>query len=159
MREQESAVVPEGFEIVPEGFGFIDVLQPLYRRVEGDSVSFGLVVQEQHCNSMGICHGAVLMTLADVVAASGVNHACGVLAGNPTLNIAVDFISAAQRGQWIQGDAEQVSLKRRFGFASGTVYDGARGIVARFNGTIYLPGHDGVDKSGRRDSPLGSPPG
>lgn len=157
MSEQDIALVPPGFAVLPEGFGFIDALQPLYRRVDEESVSFGLVVQAHHCNSMGICHGAVLMTLADVATASGVNHARGVLAGNPTLTLSIDFISAAQQGQWIQADAEQVSLKRRFGFANGAIYN-ERGIVARFNGTIYLPDHDGIGKPGPRGSPLGGAP-
>ena len=140
--------VPPGFEQLPSGLGYTDSLQPCYRKVVGDSASFGMVVREQHCNSMGRCHGGVLMTLADITAASGVNLARGKLAGSPTLNLAVDFISGGRLGQWIQADVQQVSIKRRFGFCNGLVFN-AQGVVARFNGTFYLPDHDGMWEEGK----------
>lgn len=139
--------VPQGFLRMPEGLGFSDQLQPSYRRIEGDSVSFGLVVQRQHGNLMGICHGGVLMTLADIAAANGVNLARGVQAGSPTINLAVDFIAAARMGQWIQADVHLVNVKRRFGFCSGAIVN-RDGVVARFNGTFYLPDHTGMVKPG-----------
>lgn len=142
--------VPDGFEQLPRGLGFTDALQPSYRRIDGDSVSFGLVVERQHGNSMGICHGGVLATLADISAASGINVARGAKGGSPTVNLSLDYISAASQGEWIQADVEQVSVKRRFGFCSGAIYN-ASGIVARFNGTFYLPDHGGVWK----DQPIG----
>lgn len=153
----ESGQIPADFERLPEGFGYTDSVQPVYRRIEGEEVSFGLVVQPHHGNSMGICHGGVLMTLADMTAASGCNLARGELVGSPTINLSVDFIAAARQGEWIQADAEQVSLKRRFGFCSGAIY-GPRGRIARFNGTFYFPDHDGMWTGGRRrDGVLGKP--
>jgi uncharacterized protein (TIGR00369 family) len=140
--------IPDGFELLPQGLGFTDALQPSYRRIEGDAVSFGLQVQAQHCNSLGTCHGGALLTLADITAASGVNLARGIRSGSPTVNLSMDFISSARQGEWIQSNIEQVSLKRRFGFCSGAIYNG-RGIVARFNGTFYLPDHDGLREDGR----------
>lgn len=151
--------IPAGFERLPEGFGYTDSVQPVYRRIDGEQVSFGLVVQAHHGNSMGICHGGVLMTLADMTAGSGCNLARGEVVGSPTINLSVDFIAAARQGEWIQADAEQVSLKRRFGFCSGVIY-GARGRIARFNGTFYFPDHDGMWQGGRRrDGVLGTPSG
>ena len=44
---------------------------------------------------------------------------------------------------------EQVSIKRRFGFCSGGIYNSA-GVVARFSGTFYFPDHKGMWKDGRR---------
>jgi uncharacterized protein (TIGR00369 family) len=140
-------VPPEGFVQLPRGLGFADSLQPCFLHIEDGRVSFGLFVQTRHSNSLGICHGGVLMTLADMAAATGVNVARGQRSGSPTVNLAVDFISGARLGDWIQADAEQVSVKRRFGFSNGTICN-ASGIVARFNGTFYLPDHDGVRKDG-----------
>lgn len=135
--------VPPGFEQLPCGLGFTDTLQPSYRRISAEGVSFGLQVGKQHCNIMGICHGGVLTTLADIAAATGVNHAAGRVAGSPTINLALDFISAGREGDWLQADVLQVSVKRRFGFSSGVI-NGPGGVVARFNGTFYLPDHDGI---------------
>ena len=72
--------VPEGFEPLPSGLGYTDTLQPCYRRLRDDNIAFGLVVQKQHSNTMGICHGGVLMCLADIAAASAANLAKGVTA-------------------------------------------------------------------------------
>ena len=149
MGESEVEHIPEGFVQLPDGLGYLDTLQPCYRRIDGDSVSFGLHVQEQHCNTMGRCHGGVLMTLADITAASGVNVARGIRAGSPTVNLAVDFISGGRLGQWLQADVQQVTVKRRFGFCNGSVFN-SEGIVARFNGTFYLPDHDGIWVDGKR---------
>ncbi len=140
-------VPPEGFSQLPRGLGFADSLQPCFLRIGEGQVSFGLIVQAAHSNSLGICHGGVLMTLADMAAATGVNVARGQRSGSPTVNLAVDFISGARLGEWIQANVEQVSVKRRFGFSSGAIYN-ASGIVARFNGTFYLPDHDGMRKEG-----------
>lgn len=137
--------VPPGFEQLPPGLGFTDNLQPVYRRIEGEEASFGLVVTERHCNTMGICHGGVLMSLADITATTGANLAHGVVAGSPTIHIDIDFINAVPLGQWVQAVAESVTAKRRFGFCSGGIYNSA-GVVARFNGTIYFPDHDGMWK-------------
>ncbi len=143
MTEAQADTVPAGFERVPEGLGFTDNLQPFYRRVQGDSVSFGLLVELKHANSLGICHGGVLMTLADVAAASGTNIARGKISGAPTINLSVDFISAARQGRWIQADIERVEVKRLFGFCCGVIASGET-VVARFNGTFYFPEHDGM---------------
>jgi uncharacterized protein (TIGR00369 family) len=140
--------VPAGFERLPEGLGFTDILQPIYRRVEGEAAAFGMLVQPMHGNMMGICHGGVLMTLADVTAATGANLARGVTAGSPTVHLAIDYIAAARVGEWLQAEAEQVSAKRRFGFCSGSIYN-SDGVVARFSGTFYFPDHQGMWKNGR----------
>lgn len=147
MTEKETEAVPGGFERLPLGLGFTDNLQPIYRLAEGESTSFGLVVEARHCNTMGMCHGGVLMTLADITATTGANLAHGVVAGSPTVHLDIDFISAARLGDWLHAIAEQVNVKRRFGFSSGAIYNSA-GVVARFSGTIYFPDHDGMWKEG-----------
>lgn len=137
-----SQEIPEGFERMPEGLGFTDILQPLYRRVRGGRVALGMFVQDNHTNMLQICHGGVLMTLADVAAASAVNHAREKVAGAPTINLSFDFIAAARVGDWLQAQADRVTVKRRFGFSSGVVESGER-IIMRFSGNFYLPEHDG----------------
>jgi uncharacterized protein (TIGR00369 family) len=148
MSEVEVESVPEGFERLPKGLGYTDSIQPVYRRVSDEGVSLGLRVEKQHVNSLGICHGGVLMTLADMTGAAGVNHSRGELMGSPTINLSLDFISAAKMGEWIQADVEQVNVKRRFGFSKGSIYT-SRGVVANFSGTFYFPDHDGMWKDGR----------
>lgn len=138
-------LIPRGFEPLQTGLGFTDAIQPLYRHMSEEGIHFGLIVTEIHTNMMGICHGGVLMVLADIAAASGVNFAAGKKAGSPTINLSLDFISPGRAGEWLQTSIDHVSLKRRFGFCSGTISNHA-GLVARFNGTFYLPEHKGMWK-------------
>ncbi len=140
-------MIPPGYVQLPQGLGFTDMLAPCYRKLDEDKVYFGFVVDNQHSNSLGICHGGALMTLADICAASGVNLARGIRSGSPTINLSMDFIAIARIGEWLEARAEQVSVKRRFGFCNGGIYN-AEGIVARFNGTFYLPDHQGMRKNG-----------
>ena len=139
--------VPADFEPMPEGLGFIDSFKPLYRRYRNKTVDFGLQVSPQHCNSLGTCHGGVIMTLADIAAASGATLASTRRSSAPTVNLNVDFISAGKLGQWLCTELEGVSARRNFGFAHGRVLNGER-VVARFNGTFYFAQHSGVGARG-----------
>jgi len=138
MTSDEIISPPADFEAVGSGLGFIDVIQPFYRRVRGTELSFGLIVQQHHCNRMDMCHGAVLMTLADITAVSGISVVRGVEEGTPTVNLNMNFISSARAGDWVQADVEKVTLKRRLGFCGGTIYS-HKGVVAHFDGVFYLP--------------------
>ena len=142
--------VPSGFRAIPATRGFTDSLQPVYIRTEGEQVSVGLLPGASHGNSMGIVHGGVLMTLSDLAGALAVNVARGERAGAPTVNMGVDFIASARLGQWLQADVDAVTLKRRFAFSSGVISSGER-RVARFNGTFYLPDHEGMLRGESRD--------
>ncbi len=132
---ESPAAVPDGYELMPEGLGFADRLQPFYRRREGRSVSFGFFVATQHLNMMGICHGGALMTLADVAAATSIHLLRDVPAPSPTINLSFDFQSPGRHGHWLHTQADHVDLKRRFGFCSGVILDGEK-IVLRYSGTF-----------------------
>lgn len=147
MQDTQIDSVPEGYKPLPDGLGFTDNLSPCYRRLKGEELNFGLLVDKQHANSMGICHGGALMTFADIAAASWANMARGIVAGAPTVNLSMDFISAAKQGQWIEAQLEGVSLKRLFGFSRGVIVN-SKGVVARFNATFYFPDHPGMSQDG-----------
>ena len=51
--ESATETVPAGYQQLPTGLGYTDGLQPSYRRIEGESASFGLLVQAQHSNTKG----------------------------------------------------------------------------------------------------------
>lgn len=135
----EQAAVPAGYEIVRTGLGFSDWLQPYYRRRDGDDISFGLCVDEQHLNLMGICHGGALMTLADIAAATSINAHLGGSQPLPTINLGFDFQSPGRRGHWLHTRSDSVQVKRRFGFCNGLILDGDT-VILRYSGIFYLPG-------------------
>lgn len=139
-QDAQDRSVPEGYLRMPEGLGFGDRLQPFYRRRDGDRVSFGFFVEQQHLNLMGICHGGALMTLADIAAATSIHARREKPSPSPTLNLSFDFQSAGKAGRWLHTSADHVEVKRRFGFCSGVILDGEQ-VVLRYSGTFYLPEH------------------
>lgn len=139
MTGAEHMTAPEGFTELPEGLGFTDALRPVYRREFGESIQVGMHVQEAHTNMIGICHGGVLMTLADVGAAWSLHYLRDKVGGAPTLNLSFDFIAAARQGDWIQVEPDRVELKKRFGFSSGVIVNQDQRVITRFNGMFYFP--------------------
>ena len=140
--------VPEGFQQLGDNLGFIDMLQPVYRR-DGNPPTIGMHVLAQHTNLLDICHGGVLMTLGDIAAAWAVNTERGKPLSAPTLNLGFDFMSAAREGEWLEAQADRVTVKRRVGFASGFICCGER-LVCRFSGTFYLPDPGAFDANQER---------
>ena len=134
--DKGDAQVPNGYSRMPEGLGFGDRLQPLYRRIDGRDVSFGFVVGPQHVNLMGICHGGALMTLADIAAATSIHLLRETPAPSPTINLSFDFQSAGRAGRWLHTRADHVDPRRHFGFCTGVVLDEDR-VVMRYSGTFY----------------------
>ncbi|MEM8941787.1 MAG: PaaI family thioesterase [Pseudomonadota bacterium] len=134
--ERRDGEPPQGYERVPEGIGFGDRLQPLYRLLANGTVSFGFFVANQHLNMMGICHGGALMTLADIAAAGSLYHARNSSSPAPTINLSFDFLNPARRGRWICSRADLVEPKGRFGFCSGVLLDGDQ-TVLRYSGVYY----------------------
>jgi uncharacterized protein (TIGR00369 family) len=128
--------IPDGYKRMPEGLGFGDRLQPLYRRIDGRDVSFGFVVGPQHVNLMGICHGGALMTLADIAAATSLHLRRDKPAPSPTINLSFDFQSPGRAGRWLHTRADHVDPRRQFGFCTGVILDGDK-IVLRYSGTFY----------------------
>lgn len=146
-----TASIPDGFEAMPDGLAYSDSLRPYYRRVGDDrEIVFGLLVVEQHCNLMGICHGGALMTLADIAAASTVSSRLEEPRGLPTVSLSFDFMSPGRKGSWLQTHTDHVEIKRRFGFCAGVIRDGDK-VIVRYSGSFYIPDHQGVwkDEAGR----------
>ncbi len=139
---------PEGFQQLGDNLGFIDLLQPVYRR-DGNPPTIGMHVLAQHTNLLDICHGGVLMTLGDIAAAWAVNTERGEPLPAPTLNLGFDFMSAAREGEWLEARADRVTVKRRVGFASGFICCDER-LVCRFSGTFYLPDPGAFDANQER---------
>jgi uncharacterized protein (TIGR00369 family) len=129
---------PPGYEPVPSGLGFSDRLQPYYRRIDGDDVSLGFFVEEQHLNLMGIVHGGALMTLADIAAANSINVQRGELRPSPTINLSFDFQSPGLEGHWLHTRSDTVTVKNRFGYCNGLILDGET-VVLRYSGIFYFP--------------------
>ncbi len=130
---------PAGYRPLPPASPFNELVGPLHERSGEGAVSLGLRVADKHCNSRGICHGGVLATLADLSLGYALMAKTGARAGFVTAHLDLDYVGAAQTGDWIQSEVEVQRVGSRLAFATGYLCVGASRIV-RMSGIFALPG-------------------
>jgi acyl-coenzyme A thioesterase PaaI-like protein len=99
---------PEGFELFTRSSPLLDPWRPLYARAEDDRLLLGLRLREPDTNSRATAHGGLIAALAD----QAMGMSCGVkLRANGvnvtnlwTVSLGLDYLGAAQVGQWIVFD-------------------------------------------------------
>ena len=62
----EPLAAPSGFAPADFSAGFLDLSGPYFLRDDGPATILGLHVQERHGNYIGVAHGGLLATFADV---------------------------------------------------------------------------------------------
>ena len=129
--------IPSGFKQAPDMGGYNDTIQPFYYSKDDDQLRMGLLVQNQHCNAAGLCHGGALVTFLDNILAMGLSHHIGTMEFRPTINLTTDFVGAAKKGQWIQSSIDFVHTTASLGFIAATIA-GPNGPVVRANGQFKL---------------------
>jgi uncharacterized protein (TIGR00369 family) len=115
--------IPDDFAALPFRTGFVGVNGPLYfRRGEDGRLHMGFRVEERHCNPMGMAHGGMLVTFADMQLPFATRFQGG-LADNflPTINLSVDFLAPARLGAWVEGTTEVLRKTRNLVFAQCSV--------------------------------------
>jgi uncharacterized protein (TIGR00369 family) len=103
------------------GTGFNHFVGPVRVVDQGDgSMPFGLMLDERHTNANGVCHGGVLMSVAD----SAMGACAFVASGGPvaTIDFECDFISAAPIGEQLYGLANVVRKARSLVFMEADLY-------------------------------------
>ncbi len=79
-----------------------DPWEPLYSKKEGGVVVIGFLAATPHANGRGFVHGGMISALAD----AAMGHSCGqAIEAGPslvTVSLAIDFLRAAQLGQWVE---------------------------------------------------------
>lgn len=155
-----SKAPPEGFHPADMDYGFAACLSPFYLKREGEDVTVGFYVEEQHINPGQIAHGGMLMTVVDM--AFGINVGARVEDSGflPTTGLSYDFIQPAFLGDWIESKIEFIHVTYKRAVVSGFLI-GPKGVVVRANGTnkimrkddtrITLPDELKKDFANRRD--------
>jgi acyl-CoA thioesterase len=93
-----------------------------------------LAVDKQHLNSLGMAHGGVVFTLADMAFAAAA-HTRGKSA--VAINTTISFIKAG-RTDILYAEAKEVSRNRKLATYSVLVTDAAGEVLALFQGTVYI---------------------
>lgn len=130
--------IAEGYTRLPDGLGFNDALAPVYLKVDEAGWHCGFFVEKHHLNPMGICHGGVLMSFADLAMAGGIGHHIGEMMGIYTVNMNMDFLLPGQPGDWLVLHTHHIHTTKSLANISALIH-GPRGVVARTNGIFRLP--------------------
>ncbi len=115
----ETPNLPEGFSELPFRTGFVGVNGPLYVKRGADGrLHLGFRVEERHCNPMGIAHGGMLVTFADMQLPFGARFQADLSDRFlPTIHLATDFLAPAPLGAWVEGETEVLRRTRNLVFA------------------------------------------
>ena len=113
-----------------------------------------LLTKEEHLNGVGVVHGGVLTTLADIAFALAVNAY-----GEITLAIHLDisFLKAVRRGV-LFAEAQEISRRTRIVTCDVKIQDESGELVALFHGVAYRTGHPLPQSEARlKETPSSSP--
>lgn len=130
--------VPAGWTELPLSRGFARVNGPVYGRVApSGNLMMGFRVGEAHLNGLRVCHGGMLMTVADMLLCFTVTWAdprIFVL----TVSMGSDFLSSAQAGQWVEGEGRLLRMGRSLAFAECLLMADGEPCL-RAHATLKLP--------------------
>ncbi len=98
-----------------------------------------LEVEEKHLNQFGYVHGGVLFTLLD----TALSRACFEVlpAGRKegvTLEMKINYLKSISSGR-LTAQGKLVNLTKRTAFVEGQILDGNDVLLAKANGTMYMP--------------------
>ena len=137
--------IPPGFHALHMVGEFISLVGPLYLHRDGDNLWVGFRVEERHTNPMGICHGGMLASFADMLLPLSIHRKSEVgMRFLPTVSLQIDYLAPAPLGAWVQGDAQVLRVTRSLVFAQGLAT--ADGVpILRVSGICKIgPPFDGV---------------
>lgn len=120
----------DGWRVGPTG-AFLTLVGPIWHRNDGGKVSYGVLTDPRHANHRGIVHGGMIMTFADY----GIGMAAALEAGQASVTIQLDvqFVSAAEIGEFIVSRHELVRKTSSLFFLRGELSVGSR-VVATASG-------------------------
>jgi len=129
--------IPDGFERHFRQSPLTDPWEPLYSKRTGKAVIIGLRLAKPHTNARGLIHGGLIAALADNAMGYSCAHVMGNVASLVTVSLAVDFIGAAQVGQWLAVETDVIKTGGTLCFAQCLA--NADGVaIARANATFRV---------------------
>jgi uncharacterized protein (TIGR00369 family) len=118
--------------------GFGELIGPLWRRQDRDSLRFGFVVAPKHLNRAETLHGGMLMTFADQALGLTSRHATGDKP-HATIELNVQFADNARLGDFVEAQCEVVRATRSLMFMAAKMFVGPR-VVGTANGIWKILG-------------------
>lgn len=115
-----------------EADGFTGLAGPIWRKIEGDQHTMGLLLEPKHCNShLGTAHGGLVMTFADIGLGAGMSAVMGdKRMGCVTVSLQTQFVSVARVGEFITCHPELVRASKSLVFLRGFIKSGDKTIAS-----------------------------
>jgi uncharacterized protein (TIGR00369 family) len=129
--------VPLGFEPHFRKSPFTDPWEPLYSKRTDKAVIMGLRLAKPHTNARGLIHGGLIASLADNAMGYSCAHVMGGASSLVTIGLAVDFVGAAQLGQWLAVEPEVIRTGSTICFAQCFIR-ADEAVIARANATFRV---------------------
>ena len=115
---------------------FIEKMAMDVEKISEDLVHVHLDLQPWQCNSFGVAHGGVMMTLLDFAMAMAAKVKHGHLGGAMTIDMSTSFIKGGKGTMVVHGTVLKAGKSIQFGEASA--YDASGDLLAKSMGTFKL---------------------
>ena len=117
---------------------FVRELGAEFVKMENGESEVSLLVEPRHCNSWGVAHGGVVMTLLDVTMSMAARSLGGGEVAGMTIEMKTSFIQpAGSAGRRITGRARVTHAGKSMVFCESAVWAGDK-LAARAMGTVKL---------------------
>lgn len=125
----------EGFEPHFRTSPLTAAWEPLYSRCTDEFVIIALEADVQHCNSRGFVHGGLISALSDNAMGLSCKQQHEDISGLVTISLHLDFVRAAQIGQWLEFETTFVNPGRSIDIAQARIT--ADGTVCALAGATF----------------------
>ena len=107
---------PDGYKPLPTGLGFMQLLGPIYCRLQDRQLTLGMRISPRHLNPMRTSHGGLLATFADMQSLVAQCEGSAIGRSTPTVTLSVDYLAPVLLGDWLEGDATLLRATRKLLF-------------------------------------------
>ena len=129
--------IPAGFEPHFRKAPFTDPWEPLYSKRTERAVIMGLRLAKAHTNARGLIHGGLIASLADNSMGYSCAQATGWTTSFVTISLSVDYVGAAEVGQWLAIEGEAIKTGSTICFAQ-CLAKADDAVIARASGTFRV---------------------
>ena len=115
---------------------FIEKMTMDVEKISEDLVHVHLDLQPWQCNSFGVAHGGVMMTLLDFAMAMAAKVKHGQLGGAMTIDMSTSFIKGGKGKMVVHGTV--LKAGKSIQFCEASAYDASGDLLAKSMGTFKL---------------------
>ena len=125
-----STNIPEGFQPLKRGGGYLVSLGPwYYRRDDKKQIILAIRVEDRHTNIRHIAHGGFLVTMVDTALGIVVSSSREPPQPIVTVSLTTNFVTSAEPGDWVEAHVDIDRMGGRLAYASCTLRVGKRCVM------------------------------